>query len=51
MAVMAPVLEAQDLYRFFHRADEETLALRGVSLAVTAGEIVAVVGPSGSGKS
>src|SRR3979490_2494266 len=45
------VLEAFDLYRFFHAGDEETLALRGVSIHVEAGEIVAVMGPSGSGKS
>lgn len=45
------VLEATELYRFFHSGDDEVVALRGVGLTLDAREFTALRGPSGSGKS
>lgn len=45
------VLEATELYRFYHTGDDEVVALRGVALTLDAGQFTALKGPSGSGKS
>jgi putative ABC transport system ATP-binding protein len=44
-------VSARELYRFFRSEDEETQALRGVSVSAQRGEFITVTGPSGSGKS
>ena len=45
------LLEARELYRFYHSGDEEVKALRGVDVRIEPCEMVAFIGPSGSGKS
>jgi putative ABC transport system ATP-binding protein len=45
------VLELRSISKVYGRGAAEVQALRDVSLTVAAGEMVAVMGPSGSGKS
>src|SRR4030095_207672 len=48
---MKPVIQLENIEKTYRSGDVEVQAVRGVSLEVTQGEFVAIMGASGSGKS
>lgn len=51
MATLPKLIEARDLVKTYTMGDQMVYALRGVSLDITEGDFVAIMGASGSGKS
>ena len=50
MAVEEPLIEVRDLWRIYDLGETRVAALQGVTLEIGRGELVAVMGSSGSGK-
>ena len=48
--VATAYVEANDLFKIYKPADLEVVALRGVDMTVASGELIGIVGASGSGK-
>ncbi len=48
---MAPIVSCENLVRIYKTEETEVLALQGLDISIEQGELVAIIGASGSGKS